>query len=238
MGCSNCVRAEERWNTLVLCWLPKVKCGDRTQLLPRTQNRWLCWLARRRTNLFLFWTQIAAIGKKRLKTRIQKKLHSPQSKDCTYYPAWHSDLVMHLEPYNAPWTLLYHQLNGYLLCCIWVTSSSLRELQTNKLNMWAQYYHSCTEKHSRWTWRNESYSQNKIDCLGHVMRPGRLELPFHTSDAIRDLRPPRLVAELKSFLGLYNAYGRFVPDSARIVSPLNAMLKRGKPIQLDNWFTE
>lgn len=43
---------------------------------------------------------------------------------------------------------------------------------------------------------------DKIDYLGHIMRPGRLEAGIHTPDAIRGLKEPTIVTELRWLLGL------------------------------------
>lgn len=74
--------------------------------------------------------------------------------------------------------------------------------------------------------------------MGHVKRPGRLELASPTTDVIRDLKTPRIVTELKSGLGLFNVYRRFISKFARIAALLNTKLKRGELKQLHHLSTE
>lgn len=64
----------------------------------------------------------------------------------------------------------------------------------------------------------------KIDSLGHAIRPGKLELSDHTSDTVWDLKPPRNVIKLNSFPYLCNLYRRFARNFARIVALLNKKL--------------
>lgn len=48
--------------------------------------------------------------------------------------------------------------------------------------------------------RKCEFFTNSIDFLGHVIRPGQLEVSSHTVDVIRDLKPPTNFTELRSFL--------------------------------------
>lgn len=44
----------------------------------------------------------------------------------------------------------------------------------------------------------------KMDFLGHLLRPAGLALGAHTNEAIQDLKAARSVVELKMVLGLCN----------------------------------
>lgn len=73
---------------------------------------------------------------------------------------------------------------------------------------------------------------NRINYLGHVLRPNRLEVSNHTADAIRELNVPTTVTELRSFLELSNMLRRFVPNFAGIVSPLFKWFKKNQDKEL------
>ncbi len=48
---------------------------------------------------------------------------------------------------------------------------------------------------------------------------------LHKIEAIVNAPQPRNVQELRSFLGLLNYYGKFIPNLASILSPLNHLLQ-------------
>lgn len=69
-----------------------------------------------------------------------------------------------------------------------------------------------------------SFFTYTIDFSGQIVRPRRLELAFHTTDAIRGLKPPTSMTKLISFLGMCSNFLRIVSSFARIVSPLSQRL--------------
>ena len=71
--------------------------------------------------------------------------------------------------------------------------------------------------------------KNSVDYLGHIVTPGRLEIARRATDAIDKALPPRNATEMRSFLGLFNVYRRFVPNLSRIAKPLNQRLTKGQP---------
>ncbi|CDF38512.1 unnamed protein product [Chondrus crispus] len=71
--------------------------------------------------------------------------------------------------------------------------------------------------------------------LGHVVRPGTLEVDAARTVALEQVRYPQTQTQLRSFLGLCNVYRRFVPHYAKIAHPLNQLLKKGQPVQLEGF---
>lgn len=69
------------------------------------------------------------------------------------------------------------------------------------------------------------FSTETVDYLGHVIRPGKLEVAFHTTAAIDGLKHPTKVTELRYLLGLCNVFPSFVPNFAIIASPLTKKLE-------------
>ena len=74
---------------------------------------------------------------------------------------------------------------------------------------------------------------DKIDYLGHVISPGKLEVASKTTEAIKGLSYPTDVSQMRSFLGLCNDYRRFVPNFTRLAKPLNRKLKKDRSIRFE-----
>lgn len=72
--------------------------------------------------------------------------------------------------------------------------------------------------------------EDGINFLGHILQPGRLGISAKAKDAIKGLRHPIIVTELKFFLSLCNAFRRFVPNFARIAATPYKKLKKDQPI--------
>lgn len=58
-----------------------------------------------------------------------------------------------------------------------------------------------------------------VDYQGHVIRPRRLEIASHSTDAIHGLQKPTNITELQSFSGLCNILRQFVPNFCKTSGP-------------------
>lgn len=72
-----------------------------------------------------------------------------------------------------------------------------------------------------------------VDYLGHVIRPGKLEVASHTIDAIDGLNKPTTVTKLRLFLVFFNVFRRLVPNISIITSPLTNKLRKDEPATFD-----
>ena len=66
-----------------------------------------------------------------------------------------------------------------------------------------------------------------VDYLGHRIDATGLHTLSSKVKAVQNALQPKNVQELRSFLGLLHYYGKFLPNLATLLHPLNALLKSG-----------
>ena len=86
--------------------------------------------------------------------------------------------------------------------------------------------------------RKCSFFTNEVKYLGHVIRPGTMEIDGVATASLKSARAPRTQSEVRSFLGMCNVYRRFVVNFSHIAEPLNALLRAGQPANIANWGPE
>ena len=64
-----------------------------------------------------------------------------------------------------------------------------------------------------------------VEYLGHQIDASGIHTMPDKIDAVVNAPPPQNVSELRSFLGLVNYYGKFVPNLSTLLHPLNHLLK-------------
>lgn len=65
-----------------------------------------------------------------------------------------------------------------------------------------------------------------VEYLGHKISEAGLQTADSKVEAIVNAPAPRNVTELRSFLGLVNYYGKFLPNLATLLSPLYTLLQK------------
>ena len=73
-----------------------------------------------------------------------------------------------------------------------------------------------------------SFMQSSVEYLGHIVDRKGLHANPEKVKAIVDAPCPRDVPELRAFLGLLNYYGKFLPNLAGNIYPLNNLLCKAK----------
>ena len=68
-----------------------------------------------------------------------------------------------------------------------------------------------------------------MEYLGHRIDAQGLHPTSDKLLAIKDAPSPRNVTELRSFLGLLNYYGKFIPNLATLIHPLHHLLQKEVP---------
>jgi len=72
-----------------------------------------------------------------------------------------------------------------------------------------------------------SFMQDSVEYLGHRIDAEGVHTTTSKVEAIVKAPPPKNTTELRSFLGMVNYYGKFVPNLADKLHPLHALLKNG-----------
>ena len=75
------------------------------------------------------------------------------------------------------------------------------------------------------------FFQESVEYLGHIIEAAGLHKSPDKVSAIVEAPAPCDVSQLRSFLGMLNYYGRFIPDLATVLQPLNELLNKGKKWQ-------
>ena len=70
-----------------------------------------------------------------------------------------------------------------------------------------------------------TFLQTSVQYLGHMIDADGLHATDAKVDAIVHASSPKNVAELRSFLGLLNYYGRFIPNLSSLLHPLNSLFR-------------
>ena len=73
------------------------------------------------------------------------------------------------------------------------------------------------------------FFEDAVEYLGHRVDTQGVHTSAKKLKAILEAPKPRNVQELRSFLGLINYYGKFLPNLATMLHLLNVLLDNGQP---------
>ena len=86
----------------------------------------------------------------------------------------------------------------------------------------------CVKKHLVLSWEKSQFMVREGIVLGHLVSSKCLEVDKAKVKVIQDLALPKLIRELKSFLGHVGFYRRFIQDFAKVSKPLISLLCKEK----------
>ncbi|CAI7787228.1 unnamed protein product [Closterium sp. NIES-53] len=78
------------------------------------------------------------------------------------------------------------------------------------------------------------FALKKVQFLGHMVSAQRVHVDPKKIEAVRTWKTPENVKELRKFLGFANYYNRFVPQYAKIATPLTNLLKKNTPFKWED----
>ena len=76
-------------------------------------------------------------------------------------------------------------------------------------------------------WSKCSFLQKKVQFLGHVIDAEGVHSSPEKVQAIVEAPSAATVTELRSFLGMLQYYGKFLPNLSTLLHPLNNLLREG-----------
>lgn len=79
------------------------------------------------------------------------------------------------------------------------------------------------------------YEATELIFLGHKLSANGITATPEKVEAVRNFRQPASAEETRSFLGLVNFVGKFLPDLATVTEPLRRLTKKDEPFV---WQTE
>ena len=78
------------------------------------------------------------------------------------------------------------------------------------------------------------FVQNSVEYLGQVVDKNGVRTLYKKVQAIKEAPIPRNVHELRSTLGMFNYYRRFMPDLSSTLQPLHMLLRANHPWRWTN----
>ena len=70
------------------------------------------------------------------------------------------------------------------------------------------------------------FLRDSVEFLGHIIDKDGIHATPEKVNAVVNAPQPKDVSELRAFLGLLNYYGKFLPNLAGKLHPLNSLLKK------------
>jgi hypothetical protein len=91
----------------------------------------------------------------------------------------------------------------------------------------------CKEKNLMLNWEKCHFMVKQGIVLGHVISQRGIEVDKVKVDLISNLPPPRIVKEIRSFLGHVGFYRQFIKDFSKITRRLCRLLAKDTPFEFD-----
>ncbi|UYV61052.1 hypothetical protein LAZ67_1003246 [Cordylochernes scorpioides] len=92
----------------------------------------------------------------------------------------------------------------------------------------------CQQENIKLNYKKCEFLKTSIEFLGYTVKNGTYTPQTRNLDIINAIKPPFNQKTLQSFLGAVNVYNKFIPNYARLRTPLNNLLKNDTKWQWDD----
>ncbi|UYV69956.1 hypothetical protein LAZ67_7001321 [Cordylochernes scorpioides] len=89
-----------------------------------------------------------------------------------------------------------------------------------------KFFEVCQAENIRLNYNKCEFFKTSIEFLGYTISAGTYTPQLRNLDTINAIKPPYNQKSLQSFLGAINVYHKFIPNYARLRTPLNNLLKK------------
>ena len=83
-------------------------------------------------------------------------------------------------------------------------------------------------------WEKCTFLTHNIEWLGFKIDAKRMTPLIHKSDAIRNLKEPSCIKDIRSLMGSINQFNKFIPNLASLSAPFRELMQKNKPF---HWST-
>ena len=108
---------------------------------------------------------------------------------------------------------------------IWTMSSSFPRPWRTISNTWTKYFRASPRRVTLKIAKCKFFTTT-VEYLGHIIRPGKLEVDQTNTKSLREAKPPTTRTQIRSFLDLVNVYRRFIDRFSKKAGPLSELLKK------------
>ncbi|UYV64799.1 hypothetical protein LAZ67_3002023 [Cordylochernes scorpioides] len=89
-----------------------------------------------------------------------------------------------------------------------------------------KFFEVCQAENIRLNYNKCEFFKTSIEYLGYTISAGTYTPQLRNLDTINAIKPPYNQKSIQSFLGAVNVYNKFIPNYARLRTPLNNLLKK------------
>ena len=88
------------------------------------------------------------------------------------------------------------------------------------------FLHRCRDENIRLNRDKTCLNSDTVKFMGHIIHKGKLSVDSSKVEAIRNFPAPQNVSQLRSFLGMVNFIGKFIPNLSDVLYPLYNLTKK------------